>query len=82
MIMRAVDNLQITIKSINIRFENQCEIAKGQFALGLSLQQLDIVTTDENWNAKFIDRTNSDIPMRKLLMLKNLDIYWIYENPV
>lgn len=29
MIMRAVDNLQITIKSINIRFENQNEIVKS-----------------------------------------------------
>lgn len=80
--MRAVDNLQITIKSINIRFENQNEIVKNPFALGISLQQLDIVTTDENWDVKFIDRTHSDIPMRKLLMLRNLDIYWIYTNPV
>ena len=48
----------------------------------MSLQQLDIVTTDENWNVKFIDRTNSEIPMRKLLLLRNLDIYWIYANPV
>jgi hypothetical protein len=31
---------------------------------------------------EFVDRTNSDISMRKLLKLDKLDIYWIFENPV
>ena len=82
MLMRAVDNLQITVKSINIRFENVNEIVKSPFALGISLTQLEIVTTDENWEVKFIDRTNSEIPMRKLLRLRNLDVYWIHQSPV
>jgi vacuolar protein sorting-associated protein 13A/C len=79
--MKIVDNLQITIKSVNIRFENSIEISKQPFALGLSLKQLDIVTTNENWKVEFVYRTNSDIPMRKLLKLEKLDIYWIHENP-
>jgi hypothetical protein len=45
--------------------------------LGVTLDKLDIFTTNEHWHPFFIDRTNPDLknaPMHKLLKLSNLGI--------
>jgi hypothetical protein len=62
--------------------ENNDQIVPKRFAMGISLQQLDIVTTDENWEVKFIKKNERDISMRKRITIRNLDVYWIYDKPV
>ncbi len=52
-----------------MRFENDNEIDINPFSMGLTLKKLIIKSTDENWNPKFINRKNLDIPLRKLLQL-------------
>ena len=46
--------------------------------MGLTLQGINIETTDEEWNPCFIDRTsalNKDKPIQKQLKLSNLGVY-------
>ena len=80
--LRIIDNIQVNIKSIHIRFEN--EGVEGlhdemKYSWGITLDKLEIYTTDINWNKNFFDRTeekNKDKPMNKLLKLGSFCIYW------
>lgn len=71
---KIVDNLQITIKNIHLRYEDQDTFTKEPYAIGLTLQELSAVSTDENWIPGFIMGV-SDLS-RKLTTLKSLEIYW------
>lgn len=80
--LRIIDNLQVTIKSIHIRFENQG--VEGlhdelKYSWGITLDKLEIFTTDTTWKKNFFDRTdikNKDKPMNKLLILGSFCLYW------
>jgi len=74
---RAVDNVQVTIRNIHVRFENP--LSKRHYAWGITLDEILLYTTNEKWEREFIDRTipqNLLLPIRKKLSLKNLGVYW------
>jgi len=74
---KAIDNIQITIRNIHFRFEDP--LPKRQFAWGITLDEILLHTTNDNWEFEFIDRTlpeNKLLPMKKKLLLKNLGVYW------
>ena len=80
LITKIVDNLQISLRNIHIRveYENLKE-PDDSFSLGLTLQNVDLQTTDENWEPTYIDRTekkNKNIAMNKLLKVNNFGIYY------
>ncbi|EAR98083.2 amine-terminal region of chorein, A TM vesicle-mediated sorter (macronuclear) [Tetrahymena thermophila SB210] len=75
MTVKIIDNIQLSFKNIHIRWEDSL---KG-YSFGLTLQELQANTTDENWVPTFIDRTKSEEinkPINKLLNLTNLRLYW------
>lgn len=46
---------------------------------GITLQSLDVGTTDDHWKKQFIDRTETSarfVAMNRLFELKNLAVYW------
>ena len=69
-----VDNLQISIKRIHIRYEDAIATPGKPFALGFTLKELSAVSTDENWRPTFIQATSAT--SRKLVDLKELAFYW------
>ena len=71
---KIVDNLQITIRNIHLRYEDRDTFTKVPYAVGLTLQELSAVSTDENWIPGFILGA-SDLS-RKLTTLKSLEVYW------
>lgn len=73
LVTKIVDNLQVTIKHIHIRYEDEGVLTESPYALGLTLEELSAVSTDLNWNPSFISITQS--LTRKLLMLKNFSCY-------
>lgn len=76
-VLKVLDNLQITIKSIHIRVENL--IGNNKYSLGMTLNFLSIHATNEKWEKKFIDRTdskNENLPSYKILLLNNFSVYW------
>ncbi|KAG0682611.1 hypothetical protein C6P40_000285 [Pichia californica] len=73
LISKIIDNLQITIKNIHIRYEDKNCFTKLPYALGFTLDELSAVSTDENWIKNFIQNISNI--SRKLLLLKSLTIY-------
>ncbi|KAG7665092.1 VPS13 [[Candida] subhashii] len=73
LITKIVDNLQVTIKNIHIRYEDDSVLAETPYAIGLTLQELSAVSTDEKWEPSFISITKA--LTHKLLTLKNLSCY-------
>lgn len=69
-----VDNLQVSIKRIHIRYEDSISAPGHPFALGLTLQEFSAVTTDENWRPSFIQSSSSST--HKLVVLGALAFYW------
>lgn len=69
-----VDNLQVSIKRIHIRYEDSISAPGHPFALGLTLQEFSAVSTDENWRPSFIQ--SSSTSTHKLVVLGALAFYW------
>ncbi|CCH62015.1 hypothetical protein TBLA_0G00680 [Henningerozyma blattae CBS 6284] len=75
LLTKIVDNLQITIKKIHIRYEDQHSIfSEKPCSLGLTLNELSAVSTDKNWKPSFISITQEIT--NKLLTLDSLCFYW------
>jgi len=74
---KAIDNIQVNIKNIHLRFEDP--IAKNPYVFGVTLDEILLHTTNDKWEITFVDRTQSEnklLPMKKKLLLKNFGVYW------
>jgi vacuolar protein sorting-associated protein 13A/C len=72
LVNKIVDNLQITIRNIHVRFEDR---STGiPLSIGLSLEEFSALSTDSNWNPSFIEESTGIT--RKLATLKSLSMYW------
>lgn len=78
LVTKIVDNLQVTIKNIHVRYEDDGVLTDSPYALGLTLDELSAVSTDNQWKPSFISITQS--LSRKLLMLKNFSCYMNTES--
>ncbi len=54
MVVKIIDNIQVTVKDIHIRFED--EITK-KYSFGVTLEELKIFTVNKHDEPEFIDRT-------------------------
>ncbi|GMF08616.1 unnamed protein product [Ambrosiozyma monospora] len=78
MINKIVDNVQVTIRNIHLRYEDEHVFTQQPYAVGLTLEELSAVSADESWMSGFISSFSSIA--RKLLTLKSLTMYWTTEN--
>ena len=69
-----IDNVQIQVKNVHIRYEDAISDPGHPFAAGITLQELSAVSTDENWRPTFIQSTSSN--SHKLATLGSLAVYW------
>ncbi|KAJ3439892.1 vacuolar protein sorting-associated protein 13c [Anaeramoeba flamelloides] len=69
---KIINNIQVSIKSIHIRHEDS--INNKPFAFGITLDSLEIASTDQNWKKIFIEGIQKNI--FKLLSLSDFSIYW------
>ncbi|CAD8214972.1 unnamed protein product [Paramecium octaurelia] len=70
MALKIMDNIQLKIVNIHIRYE-------AIYNWGITLEMLDVFTTNQIWQRSYIDRTEcQNASMNKLFQLKNLAIYW------
>ncbi|PWY87578.1 vacuolar protein sorting-associated protein [Aspergillus heteromorphus CBS 117.55] len=74
MVTAVVDNLQISIKNVHIRYEDSLASPHHPFAIGVTLKELSAVSTDSEWNPTFIQSTSSTT--HKLAILGALAVYW------
>ena len=71
---RIVDNVQVTVRNIHIRYEDALSSPEHPFSLGITLAELSAVSTDGNWEPTFVHNSASGI--HKLARLDSLSIYW------
>ena len=74
LITAIVDNLQVVIKNIHLRYEDSISAPGNPFALGVTLQEFSAVSTDGNWTPSFIKGTTGTT--HKLATLGSLAFYW------
>ena len=78
LLTRIVDNIQVTIKNIHIRYEDAELIPNKPFSFGFTLQELSINTTNQKWELAFVDRLvneNRDKPLFKRLKIEGFALY-------
>ncbi|KXH52336.1 hypothetical protein CNYM01_02152 [Colletotrichum nymphaeae SA-01] len=74
LVTKIVDNLQVTVKNIHIRYEDSISAPGHPFALGVTLEEFSAVSTDGQWKPTFVqDSTKST---HKLATLGALAVYW------
>jgi hypothetical protein len=80
MLTRAVDNLQVSIQCLHLRLEsNNPMFSKDMFSMGFTLQHLKLFTTNQQWQASFLDRTAKQAalnPLFKVLDISDLGFYY------
>jgi vacuolar protein sorting-associated protein 13A/C len=74
MVTAIVDNVQITVKNIHIRYEDTIADPGHPFALGVTLADFSAISTDANWKPTFIQGTSEST--HKLATLGSLAVYW------
>ncbi|KAA1090635.1 hypothetical protein PGT21_008107 [Puccinia graminis f. sp. tritici] len=71
---KILDNLQLRIKNVHIRYEDKLSVPGHPFSVGFTLAELSAVSTDENWQESFI--VGSKTGVHKLTKLDSLAIYF------
>ncbi|KDE03795.1 hypothetical protein MVLG_05736 [Microbotryum lychnidis-dioicae p1A1 Lamole] len=74
LVNKIVDNLQLEIRNIHIRYEDKLSVPGHPFSVGLTLSHFSAISTDEHWNPAFI--TNSKNGVHKLAKLDSLAVYF------
>lgn len=69
-----IDNVQIQVKNVHIRYEDAISDPGHPFAAGITLQELSAVSTDENWKPTWIQ--GASVTTHKLATLGSLAVYW------
>lgn len=73
MAMKVVDNVQIFLDNIHVRYEDDVSNPGAPFAFGFTLDSLHAQSCDEKWQAAFLT-VGADV-IHKLVTLQNLSIY-------
>ncbi|CAD6889894.1 unnamed protein product [Tilletia caries] len=74
LITKIIDNVQITVRNIHIRYEDTLSNPSHPFSAGITLAEFSAVSTDGNWNPAFVQSTVDGI--HKLARLESLSAYW------
>ena len=71
---RIVDNVQITVKNVHLRYEDNVSVPSHPFSIGITLAGFTASSTDKSWLPTFIH--NSKEGIHKLANLDSLAIYF------
>lgn len=70
-----VQNVQIHIKNVHIRYEDDTTIPGRTYAFGISINELRAESTDKQWKANFASVLEAEV-VYKLLYLTGFSLYW------
>ncbi|KAL1269364.1 hypothetical protein QQF64_031653, partial [Cirrhinus molitorella] len=74
LVTQVIKNLQVKISNIHIRYEDDVTNPNAPLSFGVSLQNLSLQTTDQNWNPCLLDEKAK--LFFKFVRLDNLFAYW------
>ncbi|XP_070568681.1 intermembrane lipid transfer protein VPS13A-like isoform X2 [Ptychodera flava] len=69
-----INNIQVTLKNVHVRYEDTVTYPDNPIAFGVILQSLTAQTTDDLWQPTQVDASVS--VMRKLIKMESLAAYW------
>ena len=69
-----VDNVQVQVKNVHIRYEDSIATPGHPFAAGLTIKEMSAVSTDANWQPTMIQSTSDKA--HKLAVLDSFALYW------
>lgn len=76
LVTQIIKNVQLKIKDIHIRYEDSITNPKAPFSFGITLHNLSVHTTDENWTQCVIQEA-----VTKIFKILNLEGLAVYLNP-
>eukprot|EP01102_Stenamoeba_stenopodia_P009193 TRINITY_DN2703_c0_g3_i1.p1 TRINITY_DN2703_c0_g3~~TRINITY_DN2703_c0_g3_i1.p1 ORF type:complete len:238 (-),score=77.49 TRINITY_DN2703_c0_g3_i1:528-1241(-) len=74
MMTKVIDNLQIFINNVHIRYEDNESDKNHMFAMGITLEHLHAQSTNKKWEPAFVG-SEQELAY-KLVDMKNLAVYW------
>ncbi|KAK4050444.1 Vacuolar protein sorting-associated protein 13 [Microbotryomycetes sp. JL201] len=74
LVNKIVDNLQLEIRNIHIRYEDKLSVPGHPFSVGLTLSHFSAVSTDDNWKPAYV--VNPMNGVHKLAKLESLAVYF------
>ncbi|XP_073320353.1 intermembrane lipid transfer protein VPS13C isoform X2 [Pagrus major] len=77
---QVIKNLQVKISSIHLRYEDDLLDPQRPLSMGLTLSELSLQTTDENWKSCILNEAAKII--YKLGRLECLCAYWNVNSPI
>ncbi|XP_060923538.1 intermembrane lipid transfer protein VPS13C isoform X1 [Limanda limanda] len=77
---QVIKNLQVKISSIHVRFEDDLSDPEHPLSVGVTLSELSLLTTDENWKSCILNEAAKII--YKLGRLECLCAYWNVDSPI
>ncbi|GAA5925213.1 hypothetical protein JCM10213_008734 [Rhodosporidiobolus nylandii] len=79
LVTKIVDNLQIEVRNIHIRYEDKLSVPGHPFSAGITLAKFSAFSTDATWEPTFI--TNPVGGIHKLASLDSLAVYFDTDSP-
>lgn len=75
---KIVDNIEITLRNVHMRYEDSQSMPGTTFAAGLTLESFVVQSCDSNWNESFVSRKPTDTVavIHKMVRVRNLGLYW------
>uniref|UniRef100_A0A3Q3VQC9 Chorein N-terminal domain-containing protein n=1 Tax=Mola mola TaxID=94237 RepID=A0A3Q3VQC9_MOLML len=77
---QVIKNLQVKISSIHLRYEDDLSDPQRPLSMGVTLSELSLQTTDENWKLSILNEAAKII--YKLGSLECLCVYWNVNSPI
>ncbi|GLB36151.1 putative vacuolar protein sorting-associated protein [Lyophyllum shimeji] len=74
LIAKVINNLQITVKNIHVRYEDNLSVPGHPFAAGVTLAGFSAASVNDEWHPAFIESTAGAI--HKLAKLQSLALYF------
>lgn len=71
---KLLNNIQVTIKNVHIRYEDNISVPGHPFAVGATLSSFSAASVDENWKPAFIEGSSKTV--HKLAKLESLAAYF------
>lgn len=71
-----MNNVQVSLQNVHIRYEDTVSSPKHPFACGAVLQSLTAITTSNKWKPIQLDSSSTTI--YKLIKLESSSVYWSY----
>lgn len=70
------ENLQLRVKDVHIRYEDDITIPRQSFAFGITIESLSAQSCDADWIPGFTTQWTTSSSAFKLVELTNMAMYW------